>query len=334
MKIVKKLSLAMMLIFMFTVVGCKKAEEEKVEVVDTIILQLGHTQTTEHLINDSALKFAELVNEKTSGAVKVEVYPSETLGTNKELADACSSGDVDFYISATGQYTSRYQPFTVVEAFYMFRDTEHLFKFYESDIYNELVEGLAEEVDVHVLAPLYYGARLMTTKGAPLYGPDDFIGLKFRAANEPLPIAAIETLGGTPTPIAYNETYLALQQGVVDGQENPAASIVAMKFYEVQDYLNLSYHQYQMLSLFMSDVAMNKLSDEQVALVYEAALEVSEGHNIEAVALEQTFIDQIGEYCEIIETDVPAFAAKISVMYDQFEEVWGEGTVEKIQAIK
>ena len=300
---------------------------------ETITLRLGHTQSTEHLVNTTAENFAAMVNEKTGGAVKIDVYPSETLGTNTELAEACSKGDVDFYISATGQYTQRYTPFTIVEAFYMFRDRDHLFKFYESEPYQELVDGLAETCSVHVLAPLYYGARQMTTSKKPLNTAADIAGLKMRAANEPLPIAAFTTLGATPTPIAYNETYLALQQGTVDGQENPPASISTMKFYEVQDYLNLTYHQFQMLSIFMSDAAKQKLTEEQVQIIYDCAKAVSDEHNTKAVEDEQTYIDQIGENCEIIESDIASFREKIAPMYDQFKDQWIEGMYEEIQAM-
>lgn len=116
---------------------------------ETVTLRLGHTQSTEHLLNTSAENFAALVEERSGGAIHIDVYPSETLGTNTELAEACSEGDVDLYISATGQYTSRYTPFTIVEAFYMFRDLDHMMKFYESDSHQTLVDGLAEACNVN-----------------------------------------------------------------------------------------------------------------------------------------------------------------------------------------
>lgn len=300
---------------------------------ETITMRLGHTQSTEHLINESAEKFAALVEEKTGGAVKIDVYPQETLGTNTELAEACSEGDVDFYISATGQYTSRYAPFTIVEAFYMFRDSDHMFKFYESDEYQKLVDGLAETCNVHILAELYYGARQMTTSGKPLNTADDLNGMKMRAANEPLPIAAFTQLGASPTPIAYNETYLALQQHTVDGQENPPASISAMKFYEVQDYMNLTNHQFQMLSIFMSDAAMSKLSEDQVNIIRECAEEVAAEHNPKALEQEQGYIDEIGQHCELVEPDIESFREKIAPMYDQFKDQWIDGMYEAIQAM-
>lgn len=307
--------------------------QEAAQPAETITLRLGHTQSTEHLINTSAEKFAKLVQEKTGGEVQVDVYPSETLGTNTELAEACSNGDVDFYISATGQYTSRYSPFTIVEAFYMFRDLDHMLKFYQSDAHEALVDGLAQECNVHILADLYYGARQMTTSGKALKTADDLNGLKMRAANEPLPIAAFTQLGASPTPIAYNETYLALQQHTVDGQENPPASISAMKFYEVQDYMNLTYHQFQMLSIFMSDAAMQKLSQEQIDIIYDCAREVAQEHNTQAVELEQGYIDEIGSHCEIVEPDIESFREKIAPMYDQFKEQWIDGMYEAIQAM-
>lgn len=173
----------------------------------------------------------------------------------------------------------------------------------------------------------------MTTSGKALNTADDLAGLKMRAANEPLPIAAFTQLGASPTPIAYNETYLALQQHTVDGQENPPASISAMKFYEVQDYLNLTYHQFQMLSIFMSDTAMQKLTQEQIDIMYDCAKEVAKEHNTKAIEQEQEYIEEIGKYCEIVEPDIESFREKIAPMYDQFKDQWVDGMYEAIQAM-
>ena len=232
---------------------------------ETVTLRLGHTQSTEHLLNTSAENFAALVEERSGGAIHIDV-----------LAEACN---------------------------------------------------------VNILADLYYGARQMTTSGKALKTADDLAGLKMRAANEPLPIAAFTQLGASPTPIAYNETYLALQQHTVDGQENPPASISAMKFYEVQDYLNLTYHQFQMLSIFMSDTAMQKLNQEQIDIMYDCAKEVAKEHNTKAIEQEQEYIEEIGKYSEIVEPDIESFREKIAPMYDQFKDQWVDGMYEAIQAM-
>lgn len=310
------------------------AETTAKESGETITLRLAHSQSPEHLINKTAENFAKLVAEKSNGSIEVNVFPGETMGTSAEMADACSTGDVDFYIASTGQYTQRYKPFSIIEAFYMFRDRDHLFKFYESDSFKKLSDGLAETCNVHILAPIYYGAREMTTSKVALKTPDDFAGLKMRAANEPMPIAAIQTLGGTPTPVAYNETYLALQQGVADGQENPPMSILAMKFYEVQKYLNITDHQYQMMNIFMSDGCKQKLDAEKLAVIEEAAKEAAAAHNEQAIAEEEQAIEELGTHLEIVETDKAAFIEKIQPMYEQFKGDWLEGMYEDIQAIQ
>lgn len=313
----------------------EKESGEKVKAEDeAITLRLAHSQSPEHLINTTAERFAELVSKKSEGTIQIDVFPGETMGTSAEMADACSSGDVDFYIASTGQYTQRYKPFSIIEAFYMFRDRDHLFKFYESESFETLKDGLAENCNVHILAPVYYGVREMTTSKVSLKTPEDFKGIKMRAANEPLPIAAIEALGGTPTPVAYNETYLALQQGVADGQENPPMSILAMKFYEVQKYLNLTDHQYQMMNIFMSDACKQKVSDEQLSILTEAAEEAAKEHNQAAIEEEKKAIEELGQYLEIVETDKAAFAEKMKPMYDKFEEEWVEGMYEDIQNIQ
>lgn len=301
---------------------------------EKITLRLAHSQSPEHLVNTTAEHFAKLVAEKSGGKIEVNVFPGETMGTSAEMADACSNGDVDFYIASTGQYTQRYKPFSIIEAFYMFRDRDHLFKFYDSDSFQKLKDGLAENCNVHILAPVYYGAREMTTAKVALKTPSDFKGLKMRAANEPLPIAAIEALGGTPTPIAYNETYLALQQGVVDGQENPPMSILAMKFYEVQKYLNMTDHQYQMMNIFMSDACKQKLDADQMALLEEAAKEAADEHNTQAIAAEEKAIEELGKNLEIVDTDKEAFAEMMKPMYEKFKGDWLDGMYEAIQEIK
>lgn len=119
----------------------------------------------------------------------------------------------------------------------------------------------------------------------------------------------------------------------MDGQENPPASISAMKFYEVQDYMNLTYHQFQMLSIFMSDTAMQKLTQEQIDIMYDCAREVAKEHNTKAIEEEQGYIEEIGNYSEIVEPDIESFREKIAPMYDQFKDQWVDGMYEAIQAM-
>ena len=287
---------------------------------EAVTLRLGHTQPTDHQVNITAERFAELVNEYSGGSVTVEVYPNSTFGSASEMNAAVQSGDLDLYVNASAQFASQYEPMTVVDAWYMFNDTDHLMKFYSPDceVYQTLCEGLKEACNIDSLAPIYYGARHMTAN-TPLNSVSDLKGLKMRVASDPMPTAFFEAMGATPTPVAYNETYLALQQNVADGEENPAASITSMKFYEVQKTLNLTAHQYQMLTIYMSVPSEEKLSDAQMEAVRKAAAQAAEEHNAVAFDQEQEIIDALKEAC--------------AAVYPQYEETWGAGVADAIKSL-
>ena len=301
---------------------------------ESITLRLGHTQPTDHQANLTAERFAELVNEYTGGTVTIEVYPNSTFGTAAEMNAAVQSGDLDLYLNASAQFASQYEPITVVDAWYMFENTDHLMKFYSDDceVYQQLNEGLKEACGIDTLAAIYYGARHMTTE-TPLNTVDNLKGLKMRVASDPMPTAFFEAMGATPTPVAYNETYLALQQGVADGQENPAASILSMKFYEVQKCLNLTAHQYQMLTFYMSVASEANLSESQMDAIRKAASEAAAEHNAVAFDQEQEQIDDLSQYLEIVEPDVEGFKNACAAIYPDYESTWGEGVADAIKAL-
>lgn len=302
---------------------------------EAVTLRLGHTQPTDHQVNITAERFAELVNEYSGGSVTVEVYPNSTFGSASEMNAAVQSGDLDLYVNASAQFASQYEPMTVVDAWYMFNDTDHLMKFYSPDceVYQTLCEGLKEACNIDSLAPIYYGARHMTAN-TPLNSVSDLKGLKMRVASDPMPTAFFEAMGATPTPVAYNETYLALQQNVADGEENPAASITSMKFYEVQKTLNLTAHQYQMLTIYMSVPSEEKLSDAQMEAVRKAAAQAAEEHNAVAFDQEQEIIDALKDKIEVVTpSDLDSFKEACAAVYPTYEEVWGEGVADAIKAL-
>lgn len=302
---------------------------------EAVTLRLGHTQPTDHQVNITAERFAELVNEYSGGSVTVEVYPNSTFGSASEMNAAVQSGDLDLYVNASAQFASQYEPMTVVDAWYMFNDTDHLMKFYSPDceVYQTLCEGLKEACNIDSLVPIYYGARHMTAN-TPLNSVSDLKGLKMRVASDPMSTAFFEAMGATPTPVAYNETYLALQQNVADGEENPAASITSMKFYEVQKTLNLTAHQYQMLTIYMSVPSEEKLSDAQMEAVRKAAAQAAEEHNAVAFDQEQEIIDALKDKIEVVTpSDLDSFKEACAAVYPQYEETWGAGVADAIKAL-
>lgn len=302
---------------------------------EKVTLRLAHSQATDHLVNKTAERFAELVKEYSDGSGAIEIYPNSTFGSNAEMNAAVQSGDLDLYINASAQFAAQYEPITVVDAWYMFNDTDHLMKFYSPDceVYQNLCAGLKEACNIDSLAAVYYGARHMTAN-VPFNSVSDLKGMKMRVASDPMPTAFFEAMGATPTPVAYNETYLALQQKVADGEENPAASITSMKFYEVQKAMSLTAHQYQMSTIYMSVPSEDKVSETQMEAIRKAATDAAKEHNAVAFDQEQEIIDALKDKIEIVTpADLQSFQDACASVYPKFEDTWGAGVADAIKAM-
>ena len=295
------------------------------------VLKLGCGITS--IFKMAADKFAELTKEATNGEVIIEVFPDETLGTPTEMAAALNAGALDLFVGSLARYGNYYKPITVLDAFFMFEDWDHLRRFMGTEMFSDLISGLEDEVGIHVLASMYYSSRLFWTN-KPVLTPEDMVGLKLRVPNEPMPVAMIEILGGSPTPITFGETYLALRQGVVDGMENGATTALNINIHEVTDYINITNHQIQTNSLLMSGVARNKLSDEEFEIIKKAAKQACEEATVIVLEDAQKDFDFLAQHMTVIETEKEKFAEACQDAYVQFEDNWGEGVWEYIQSLR
>lgn len=298
-------------------------------------LRLGHAQPSDSITNKAANDFAKLVEQATEGELSIQVYPDSTFGANADMVSGVESGDLDFFVSATAQFATQYKPISVVDAWYMFKDTDHLLRFYspECEVYNRLMNGMRDAVGVDTLASFYYGARQMTANRT-IKQVSDLNGMKMRVASDPMPTAFFKALGAVPTPVAYNETYLALQQKVADGEENPIISIQSMKFDEVQSDLALTYHQHQMFNFFLSVATeKEKLNENQLAVLRMCAQTVAEQANMDAIAAEKSMIEAERSKLTVTEPDLEEFRTVCQSIYPEFEETWGQGVADSIQKL-
>lgn len=332
MSVKKTLTIALLLVLVSTpflfAQGDSEASAEK-----TYTLKLGHVLNTDHLNHRVALKFAEMVAERTDGRVKVDVYPASQLGSGNEIIDGLAMGTIDFGIEGFGPVAPRFAPGLIFDAPYVFRSREHLAQVYTSDLFKNLMADM-EDVGLSMVVPGYYGTRHLTTTDTIVQGPEDLAGLKIRCPDQPMYVGAVKALGATPTPIAFAETYLALQQGAADGQENPAAAIVSMKFNEVQKYLTRTGHIIQGNHVFGSAKSLGKLPQDLQDAIYEVGAEISQWWIEQAFAVEDELLGSLEQMgMKIIETDVSKFVENAQPLYDEYEAKWGEGLLEAIRAI-
>lgn len=233
--------------------------------------KMTHISDASHLWHRTAVKFAELVEEKTEGNVQIEIFPNSQLGSEIDNVNSIRYGATDLTI--TGESLEVWTPNAVMLAVpYAFNDEEHMRRVIEGDL-GRLIESDIER-DIG-LTPLFYMERAPRnlTSNHPISTPEDLRGFGMRVPNVPLFLDAWFEAGAKPQVISLNEVFTGLQQGVIDGQENPNDLIESNGFYEVQQYLNTTEHVRSWIYVVVGTEQMEALPEDQQEQVKEAAAE-------------------------------------------------------------
>lgn len=284
-------------------------------------LKLGHIQPVDHPNGQGSLEFARLVSEKTNGKVKVSVFPSSQLGTEQELFDSVAMGTLDFATLGYGMAAKQYKPFLIFDAPYLALDRDQWVRLMDSDVVQEIFQGLKEKTNVLTLGAFYYGNRYLTTANLPVRKPSDLTGHTVRVPDQQMYIATLNAMGAVATPMAFSEVFLALQQGVIDAQENPLATIASNKFNEVQKYLIKTEHITGGNCFYVSQKTMDKLPAEYREAIISAGKEAAAYTDKLAFAAEDMYKQKLQDEGMILIEDVDkaAFKQLTSVVYKTIE---------------
>lgn len=285
-------------------------------------LKLGHIQPVDHPNGQGSLEFARLVEEKTGGMVKVSVFPASQLGTEQELFDSIALGTIDFATLGYGMAAKQYKPFLIFDAPYLSIDREQWVRMMESDVVQELFDGMQAKTNVRTLGAFYYGNRYLTTKDLEVHGPEDLINHTVRVPDQEMYVATLNAMGATATPMAFSEVFLALQQGVIDAQENPLATIASNKFNEVQKYLIKTEHITGGNCFYASQKSLDKLPQEYQDAIIEAGREAAAYTNKLAFEAEDRFKQELqdGGMILIEDVDKAAFQEQCQAVYDIIDD--------------
>ncbi|MDC7225139.1 MAG: sialic acid TRAP transporter substrate-binding protein SiaP [Spirochaetales bacterium] len=305
--------------------------------MESVTLRLGHIYDPSHAWHKGAVKAAEIIAEKTEGRITMEIFPSSQLGTEPELLEQTLFGSVDICEAGAGQLGTLFKPINVLEMPYTFRDNAHVLAFAKSDIAATLFEDFRKEFGGKIVGVSSWGIRQLTSN-KPINTPADLEGFKLRVPEQTICVAYGKAMGANPTPIAYSEAYMALQQSVVDGLENPMSSIKAMKFYEVQKYINLTKHVTNCTFFVMNDAKFNSFNMEDQKILTDAFSEASE---LIVELLNKDDQDLVAffesEGLTINQPDIDAFVKATASMPLEFSDWWsayGDDLHSRIQAIK
>jgi TRAP-type transport system periplasmic protein len=224
-------------------------------------ISLAHSYTEAQPQHRCGAKVIADEVEKADAGMTVKIFPASQLGADADRISSVVSGDIDVDIQGASALGAVYEPIATLDAAYAFDDAEHLARYTESDASKELIDAFAEETDIQTLGMWSAGMRHFTANKA-IREPSDLKGLRVRFANSPQFLMNAKALGADATEVAYEELFLALQQGTVDAQENPIVNIDAISLDEVQKFISLTSHQANSNLVIIGKV-WNELSAEQ-----------------------------------------------------------------------
>jgi TRAP-type transport system periplasmic protein len=282
------------------------------------------------------VRMAELVQQRTNGALRVQVFGDGQLGTEQESIEGVQLGTIDMFMGSAGS-VGRFLP--RLEAFahpYIWRDNAHLLAVVRGPIGDELSNELRQKAGIRILDQGWiFGQRHLTTKSTEVRKPADMAKLKIRVQPTGVYLDTIRTMGGNPTPMDFKEVYTSLQTGVIDGQENPLNVIATRAFYEVQGVLSLTGHITQNQVVLISEKTFQALTPDQQKVLLAAAREAGDYQNKVLADDEKAQLDLVrSKGMKIVEPDVAAFRAATADVYKKFEGQWGKGFFERVRDAK
>ncbi|KYO66909.1 TRAP transporter substrate-binding protein [Thermovenabulum gondwanense] len=297
---------------------------------DQITIRVGHVLAPTHPYQLGLEKFAELVNQKTNGKVKVEVFHSSQLGNERDMVEGLQLGTLEMTLVSTAPLSSFTKKFLVFDLPFIFKDTVNARSVVDGPIGAELLDSLKDQ---GIIGLTYFenGFRHVTNNKRPIEKPEDLKGLKIRTMENPVHMATFKVMGADPTPMAFGELFTALQQGTIDGQENPLPIIETSKFYEVQKYLSLTGHFYAPAPLLISKSFYEKLSPEIQNAIKESAIEARDYERKLLDDMNAKLEDELAKKgMQINKPDKELFIKAVQPVYKQFE---GDISPELIQKV-
>jgi TRAP-type transport system periplasmic protein len=330
----KKYLALLMVLILVIVSGCSntaKGNEKGAEYV----LRLGHLQTETHPYHKGALKFKELVEKTSDGRIRIDIFPSSQLGNGRDQIEGAQIGSIHFHIGSVAPVTNFAPKFNVLNLPYLFESREHAFKVLDGDIGKEIASDLENRGLIN-LGYMENGWRHMTNNKKPIKTSADAANMKLRVQESPPYISFINALGSTPVPIPFGELYTALEQHVVDGQENPLAQIYLNKFNEVQKYLSLTAHNYDAAVFIMSKTTFDTLPEDLQKVVEKSAKESITYERQAALEDEKKLLEDLKKTDIQIEEnpDRDSFRKAVEPVYKEFEDSLGKELFDRIESLR
>lgn len=282
----------------------------------------------------AANRFAEAVKARTNGQVNVRVYPSEQLGGEPDVVQGVRVGGIQMAFMSPGALGNISADFQILNGPFIWDDWRIAKAVLTGPFGRELYERFRADTGIRVIDPLWYWGWREMTANRPIRKVEDLKGLKMRAPGIPIFVEMFKSLGANPTTVNFQEIYSALQQGVVDGQENPIPAIWAQRFYEVNKVVSLTHHILQSNLIVVNDKFFQSLPPDLQAAVQEEIVKAGEYNTELQQKAEQDLIGKIREAGVTVVEDVDRAAFRIATksVYDTLKSNWSPNLYSRLEA--
>lgn len=290
-----------------------------------VSLRLAHVVNEQDGFHIAAVKFQELVQERTDGKVTVEIFPNASLGDERTLLEGMQIGTVDMGVITNGPVANFVEQMAVFELPFLFASPQQAYEILDGPIGQDLLDELAN-VNLKGLAYAERGFRNLTNSVRAVNTPDDIDGLRVRVMENPVYTDTFRELGANAVPMAWTEALTAMQQGTIDGQENPVNVIHSFKLNETQSHMSLTRHTYAPAIFVMGMPSWNKLPEEARTIMVQAAREAAAHERQVNANMETQQLEELRAAGMTINEnpDIAAFQAAIAPVYEKYGAQFGE----------
>lgn len=280
-------------------------------------------------------RVAAEVKEKTSGRIDIQSFPNGQLGSGRDMMEAVSAGALHMTTDGAGALAALLPALSVIEAPYLWRDAAHMAKSVASPQFKKMNDDLVARRQMRLASVTYYGKRHLTTGTKNVRSPADMNGFKLRVPPVDVFRAMAEAWGAVATPVNFNELYLALNQGAVDGQENPLPTIQSGKFFEVQKFLVLTEHIITPRLVIVNEGFYRGLRNADRDILETALANGAKWQDAELLKQEATLVDTLrAAGMTVVQPDVKAWREPVLAKVPaRFASVWGAGTFDALAAL-
>ena len=298
-----------------------------------LVVKIGTVVSGQHPENVGAMEIKRLIEERSNGDIEVRVFTDGQLGNQREMVEQLRDGTLEITWVTTGFFGSWEPVLNTLEIGFLFEDREHSFAAFDGPL-GEEVASLVNNHGVELLGFYEAGMRHVTNNVRAIENVEDLAGLKIRTPEAKYHLSTLERMGASPTPMAFNELYAAMEQGIVDGQENPLSNIHSAAFYEVNDYLALTGHLHLTHMVLYSEQLWDQLTDEQREIIGQAIIDSQEVQRNKVGEDDASLLEVLEqEGMTVTRPDRAAFAELVAPLRDQAIAEYGQQAADWLELI-